>query len=78
MSSVDTYSYPACMTNTEKKVRLVGRDEAAEIGGVSTRTITRYVKTGLLTPYRDVPGRVRFSEAQVREVFRYDPDHRAG
>lgn len=66
------------MTDKEKKVKLVGREEAAELGGVTTRTITRYVKAGLLTPYRDVPGRVRFSEAQVREVFRYDPDPQPG
>ena len=75
---MDTPVYPADMTDTTKEDSLIGRAEAAEIGQVTTRTITRYVKAGLLTPYRDVPGRVRFSERQVREIFRLDPDPEPG
>jgi predicted site-specific integrase-resolvase len=71
---LDTWPYPGRMTEMKQGPTLIGREEAAAIGGVSTRTITRYVKAGFLTPYRDVPGRVRFSREQVRELFRLEAD----
>lgn len=36
---------------------LVGTREAAEIGGVTQRTVARWVETGKLTPYAKIPGR---------------------
>lgn len=56
------------MTEThEQSPQLVTRAEAAEILGVTPRTVTRYQKSRRITTYRDYRGRVRFDEAELKE-----------
>lgn len=44
------------------------REQVAVACGVSTRTVTRYADTGVLTKYLDILGRVVFLAAQVDQV----------
>lgn len=62
------------MTETrEQDPVLVTREKAAEILSVSVRTVTRYQKNGYLTTYRDDRGRVRFNEAELKEMVKFTP-----
>jgi hypothetical protein len=49
---------------------LVYKKEAAEFLGVSTKTVNRYVKAGLLNPFKNqVNGRVYFDKADVLKLL---------
>jgi len=45
------------------------RDQVATACGVSTRTVSRWAETGVLTKYLDIMGRVVFLAAQTDQVI---------
>lgn len=45
------------------------RDQVAAACGVSTRTVSRWAETGVLTKYLDVMGRVVFLFAEVEQII---------
>lgn len=51
---------------------LVDRKRAGDLAGVTDRTITRWVNSGILTKYLDGRGRVRF-DSRACEKLR-DPE----
>lgn len=79
--------YRPCMDTTDKRwrgappktapegMKTVSRVKAAELAGVTPRTITRWADAGTLVKYAGPRGDVRFSAAAVRKL-RKDPDDR--
>lgn len=61
-------------TTTDVNEGMLTRAEAAELAGVTVRTITRWQRDGLIRTYRGVTNRVRFKRAEVLEIVRCDPD----
>lgn len=55
-------------------MELVGREEAAQLAGVSQRTITRWVDEGYLTKYLDNRGRARFDPRQAVAMNTFEPE----
>lgn len=53
---------------------LITRTEAAELMGVSSRTVTRYALNGYLTKYTDSRGRIRFSRIEAGAMNRFEPE----
>jgi hypothetical protein len=51
---------------------LVERAEAAQLAGVTERTITRWASLGYLTKYENARGCVAFSRRQVKAMNRYE------
>lgn len=59
----------------KNKEDLITMKEAAELAGVSYRTVSRWVKLGYLTRHADARGRVRVSSAAVKAMgaFQKEP-----
>lgn len=53
---------------------LVSRERAAQIAGVTPRTITRWADRAYVTKYLDGRGRIRFSHAEVSALRDTDPE----
>lgn len=62
----------AVKQGTVPDTEMLTRADAAELMGVSTRTITRYASDGYLTKYTDARGRVRFSRKEVLGMNRFE------
>ena len=60
---------------TKNKEDLITMTEAADLAGVSYRTVSRWVKLGYLTKHTDARGRVRVSGAAVKAMgaFQKEP-----
>lgn len=54
-------------------MELVSRRRAAELAGVSERTITRWADSGYLTKYLSGRGSVRFSKEQAGSLYEGPP-----
>ena len=53
------------MTDT----KLIKREDAARLAGVTTRTLKRWEKAGVLTPHRDPDsGRLYYEESQIAGI----------
>lgn len=52
----------------------LSRTQAAELAGVTPRTIKRWAVKGALTTYRDVlSGRVKYSQQELRKIMENRP-----
>lgn len=70
MSTRDTAPYPERM-DTEERPKLISKARAAELAGVTTRTIRRWDVAGILRCHRDPDnGRPYYEETQVLETLR--------
>ena len=62
--------------DTNRKPRLITRKQACEIlGGCSTKTISRYVKRGLIREIRFTARRIRFDESEILRLAREGVGH---
>lgn len=52
------------------KPKLITRKQTAEILGCSTKTISRYIQTGIIREVRFTARRVRFVEAEIIRLAR--------
>lgn len=60
------------MNDTENE--WVSRKEAAELLGVTVRTIDRYSAAGYITRHQDARGRIAFNKAEVLAMNKFEPE----
>lgn len=61
-----------------RRTDLITRQEAAQLAGVSVRSITRYASEGYLTKFRDARGRIGFAPEQVRAMGYFEAEPKPG
>lgn len=57
---------------------LITRQEAADIMGMSLRSVTRFATLGYLTKFRDARGQIRFAPEQVRAMGYMEAETKPG
>lgn len=57
---------------------LITRQEAADIMGMSLRSVTRFATLGYLTKFRDARGQIRFAPEQVRAMGYFEAEPKPG
>ncbi|VGO17208.1 hypothetical protein PDESU_05804 [Pontiella desulfatans] len=59
-----------------RRPRLINRRQVAELlGGISTKTVDRYIQQGLIREIRFTSRRIRFDEAEILRLAREGVGH---